>query len=217
MCCNRGEIAIRVFRAATELHIKTVAVYSYEDRLQIHRYKADESYMIEGKSPVQAYLNIPEIIRIAKETNCDAIHPGYGFLSENAEFAEACSKEGIIFIGPSVSNLKALGSKTEAKAIAMQCGVPVIPGTASPIEDLNEAYDFCKQYGFPVILKAAMGGGGRGMRVVRKMEDIKVEFQSCSNEAKASFGDGRIFIEKFLEKPRHVITFSLLLIPLFID
>lgn len=216
MCCNRGEIAIRVFRAATELHVQTVAIYSYEDRLQLHRYKADEGYMLsKGQSPVGAYLNIPEIIKIAKEANVDAIHPGiintiysqrkgYGFLSENPTFAEACEKEGIIFIGPPKTVLDRMGSKTEAKTLAIKCGVPVIPGTSQPLNDLSEAREFVKQYGFPVILKAAFGGGGRGMRIVNREEDLEESFKSCVSEATSAFGNGAVFIERYLEKPRHV-------------
>uniref|UniRef100_A0AAY4BTT9 pyruvate carboxylase n=1 Tax=Denticeps clupeoides TaxID=299321 RepID=A0AAY4BTT9_9TELE len=171
MVANRGEIAIRVFRACTELGIRTVAVYSEQDTGQMHRQKADEAYLIgKGLPPVSAYLHIPDIIRVAKENNVDAIHPGYGFLSERSDFAQACADAGVRFIGPSPEVVRKMGDKVEARALAIQAGVPVVPGTDGPITSLKEAEDFAKTYDFPIIFKAAYGGGGRGMRVVRNYE-----------------------------------------------
>uniref|UniRef100_A0A9J7XZN9 pyruvate carboxylase n=1 Tax=Cyprinus carpio carpio TaxID=630221 RepID=A0A9J7XZN9_CYPCA len=171
MVANRGEIAIRVFRACTELGIRTVAVYSEQDTGQMHRQKADEAYLIgRGLSPVAAYLHIPDIIKVAKENSVDAIHPGYGFLSERADFAQACADAGVRFIGPSPEVVRKMGDKVEARALAIKAGVPVVPGTDAPISSLQEAEDFAKTYDFPIIFKAAYGGGGRGMRVVRDYE-----------------------------------------------
>uniref|UniRef100_A0A9J7XWE5 pyruvate carboxylase n=1 Tax=Cyprinus carpio carpio TaxID=630221 RepID=A0A9J7XWE5_CYPCA len=172
MVANRGEIAIRVFRACTELGIRTVAVYSEQDTGQMHRQKADEAYLIgRGLSPVAAYLHIPDIIKVAKENSVDAIHPGYGFLSERADFAQACADAGVRFIGPSPEVVRKMGDKVEARALAIKAGVPVVPGTDAPISSLQEAEDFAKTYDFPIIFKAAYGGGGRGMRVVRDYEE----------------------------------------------
>ncbi|XP_048585665.1 pyruvate carboxylase, mitochondrial [Nematostella vectensis] len=205
LVANRGEIAIRVFRAATEAGIRTVAIYSEQDANHMHRQKADEAYLVgKGMPPVAAYLNIPEIIRIAKERECDAIHPGYGFLSERADFAHACTKSGVIFIGPSPQVVHMMGDKLEARKMAINSGVPVVPGTENPIRTAEEAKQFCEEHGLPVITKAAYGGGGRGMRVIWKMEDVEEFFNLASNEAYAAFGDGSMFIEKFIEKPRHI-------------
>src|SRR5262249_19162101 len=169
LVANRSEIAIRVFRAATELGLRTLAVYAQEDRLAIHRFKADEAYVVgEGKGPVGAYLDIPGIISLAKEKGVDFIHPGYGFLSENAEFAKACTEAGITFVGPDEKLLRMMGDKTAARSLAQKVGVPTLPGTEDPISDSNEAAKIAKQIGFPLIIKAAFGGGGRGMRVVQK-------------------------------------------------
>uniref|UniRef100_A0A8D3B733 Pyruvate carboxylase n=1 Tax=Scophthalmus maximus TaxID=52904 RepID=A0A8D3B733_SCOMX len=171
MVANRGEIAIRVFRACTELGIRTVAVYSEQDTGQMHRQKADEAYLIgKGQTPVAAYLHIPDIIQVAKDNNVDAIHPGYGFLSERADFAQACADAGVMFIGPSPETVRKMGDKVEARSLAIKAGVPVVPGTDSPIACLQEAQVFAQTYGFPIIFKAAYGGGGRGMRVVREYE-----------------------------------------------
>ncbi|KAI2662376.1 Pyruvate carboxylase, mitochondrial [Labeo rohita] len=205
MVANRGEIAIRVFRACTELGIRTVAVYSEQDTGQMHRQKADEAYLIgRGLSPVAAYLHIPDIIKVAKENNVDAIHPGYGFLSERADFAQACADAGVRFIGPSPEVVRKMGDKVEARGLAIKAGVPVVPGTDAPISSLQEAQEFAKTYGFPIIFKAAYGGGGRGMRVVRNYEELEENYQRAYSEALAAFGDGALFVEKFLEKPRHI-------------
>uniref|UniRef100_A0A4W4E5C0 Pyruvate carboxylase n=1 Tax=Electrophorus electricus TaxID=8005 RepID=A0A4W4E5C0_ELEEL len=205
MVANRGEIAIRVFRACTELGIRTVAVYSEQDTGQMHRQKADEAYLIgKGLPPVAAYLHIPDIIKVAKENDVDAIHPGYGFLSERADFAQACTDAGVRFIGPAPEVVQKMGDKVEARAIAIRAGVPVVPGSDAPISSLQEVQEFCNTYGFPIIFKAAYGGGGRGMRVVREYEELEENYQRAYSEALAAFGNGALFVEKFIEKPRHI-------------
>ncbi|MBL4684709.1 MAG: pyruvate carboxylase [Nannocystaceae bacterium] len=205
MCANRGEIAIRVFRAATELGIRTVAIFSYEDRVHLHRYKADESYMLgRHHSPVGAYLAIPDIVQLAVDNHVDAIHPGYGFLSERADFARACEAAGITFVGPSPEVLEQLGDKTEGRRAAQLCGVPVIPGTKDPVATVEEARAFADEAGYPLIIKAAMGGGGRGMRVVHDPSELADGFTRAVSEATAAFGDGTVFIERFIQKPRHI-------------
>ncbi|XP_016973978.1 pyruvate carboxylase, mitochondrial isoform X1 [Drosophila rhopaloa] len=205
LVANRGEIAIRVFRACTELGIKSVAVYSEQDKMHMHRQKADESYMVgKGLPPVEAYLNIPEVIRVCKENDVDAVHPGYGFLSERSDFAQAVIDAGLRFIGPSPEVVQKMGDKVAARVAAIEAGVPIVPGTDGPVTSKEEALEFCKKHGLPVIFKAAYGGGGRGMRVVRKMEDVEESFQRASSEAKAAFGNGAMFIEKFIERPRHI-------------
>jgi pyruvate carboxylase len=205
LCANRSEIAIRVFRAATELGISTVAIFSHEDRLHLHRYKADEAYLVgRGKGPIAAYLAIPEIIQIALECGADAIHPGYGFLSERADFARACEDAGITFVGPSPAVLAALGDKTQGRRLAERAGVPVIPGTPDAVATLDQARAFAAAFGYPLIIKAAMGGGGRGMRVVRQADDLEDGFQRATSEAAAAFGDGTVFIERYVERPRHI-------------
>lgn len=205
LAANRGEIAIRIFRACHDLGIRTVAMYSNEDVNSLFRTSADEAYLIgKNKSPLGAYLDIPSIIHLAKVRGVDAIHPGYGFLSENPEFAKACEEAGIIFIGPTVDVLSKMGDKLEAKNIAHACGVPTIPGTTEPVKDAEEALQMAKSFGFPIILKAAAGGGGRGMRRCEKPEDIKPAFEMVKSEAKKAFGNDDIFIEKFLVNPKHV-------------
>ena len=206
MCCNRGEIAIRVFRACKENGIKSVALYSEQDKLALHRYKADEAYEVRAPngSPVQAYLSIDEIIKIAKENDVDAIHPGYGFLSENAEFAKKLEEAGIIFVGPRPETISKMGDKTAARDTAVECGVPIIPGTDEALNSKEEAYEWCEKNGLPVMMKASMGGGGRGMRVVRTMDEVMDSYERCSSEALTAFGDGSMFIEKLVEKPRHI-------------
>lgn len=205
MVANRGEIAIRVFRACTELGIRTVAVYSEQDTGQMHRQKADEAYLIgKGLPPVAAYLHIPDIIKVAKENNVDAIHPGYGFLSERSDFAQACADAGVMFIGPSPETVRKMGDKVEARSLAIGAGVPVVPGTDAPISSLQEAQVFAQTYGFPIIFKAAYGGGGRGMRVVREYEELEENYQRAYSEALTAFGNGALFVEKFIEKPRHI-------------
>ncbi|CAG8509825.1 4668_t:CDS:10 [Acaulospora morrowiae] len=207
MVANRGEIAIRVFRSAHELSMKTVAIFSYEDRLSMHRYKADEAYQIgnpSSYSPVAAYLAQDEIIRIAKLRGVSMIHPGYGFLSENAEFARKVEAAGIAFVGPPPDVIEKMGDKTKAREIAIQCGVPVVPGSDGPILNLSEVEEFVSKYGFPIIIKAAMGGGGRGMRVVRDASSLSNSFERAKSEALAAFGDGTVFVERFLDRPKHI-------------
>ena len=205
LVANRSEIAIRVFRACTELGIQTVAVYSREDRLHLHRYKADEAYLIgRGKSPVAAYLGIEEIVALAVEREVDAIHPGYGFLSENAEFARACAAAGIAFIGPPPQVLEALGDKVSARKLAVAAGVPVIPGTPDALDSDDEALAFAAEVGYPIIVKAAMGGGGRGMTVVRSDAELTDAISRSRAEAQAAFGDPKVFLERYLDHPRHI-------------
>ncbi|XP_022092974.1 pyruvate carboxylase, mitochondrial-like [Acanthaster planci] len=205
LVANRGEIAIRVFRACTELGIRTVAIYSEQDKGNMHRGKADEAYLVgAGLPPVQAYLDIPDIIRVARENDVEAIHPGYGFLSERADFAQAVLDAGIRFIGPSPDVVHKMGDKVEARAIAMAAGVPVVPGTDGPVKTKEEVKAFVEEFGLPIMLKAAYGGGGRGMRVVRNMEDVEENFERATSEALAAFGDGSMFIERFIERPRHI-------------
>lgn len=205
LVANRGEIAIRIFRACNDLGLHTVAVYSNEDSNSLFRICADEAYLIgENKSPLGAYLDIPGIISLAKRRHVDAIHPGYGFLSENAEFARACEENGIKFIGPDSSVLAQMGDKLAAKATAIACGVPIIPGSTDPLKDADEAVEKAESYGFPIILKAAAGGGGRGMRRCDTAEEVRTNFVLVKNEAKKAFGNDDIFIEKFLVQPKHI-------------
>ncbi|SKC38354.1 pyruvate carboxylase [Maledivibacter halophilus] len=205
LVANRGEIAIRVFRACKELGIRTVAIYSKEDKYSLFRTKADESYLIgEKKRPIEVYLSMDEIIKLALKKGVDAIHPGYGFLSENPVFARKCKEANIEFIGPTSKTIDSLGDKIKSKVLAKSVGVPTIPGVDKPIVSEKEAVDFANQYGYPIILKAAAGGGGRGMRIVRSEDEISREFRSAKNEAKKAFGIDDIFIEKYLEEPKHI-------------
>lgn len=205
LVANRGEIAIRVFRACTELNIRTVAIYSKEDTGSYHRYKADEAYLVgEDKKPIDAYLDIEGIIEIAKSVGVDAIHPGYGFLSENIHFAKRCEEEGIIFIGPSVEHLDMFGDKVKAREQAIKAGIPVIPGTDGPVGSLQEIEDFVKTAGYPIIIKASLGGGGRGMRIVRSESSLKDSYERAKSEAKAAFGDDKVYVEKLIESPKHI-------------
>jgi pyruvate carboxylase len=205
MAANRGEIAIRIFRACTELGISTVAIYSEEDKLSLHRYKADEAYLIgKGKAPIDAYLGIDEIIALALKADVDAIHPGYGFLAENAEFAEKCEAAGISFIGPTAEMQRALGDKVAGRKAAVAAGVPVVPGTEDPIEKEEEALKFAKENGYPIIVKAAAGGGGRGMRVARNKKELLEGLVAAASEAKAAFGNATVFLERYIENPKHI-------------
>ncbi len=205
LVANRGEIAIRIMRACHELGIRTVAIYSEEDKNALFRTKADEAYQIgKGKTPVGAYLGIDEIISLAKNKGADAIHPGYGFLSENVEFAAACEKAGIEFIGPTSVMMDNLGDKIKSKLVAQSVGVPTVPGVEKAIETEEQAREFAAMCGYPVILKAAAGGGGRGMRIVRSEEELLPQFRSARSEAAKAFGIDDIFIEKYLENPKHI-------------
>nr|WP_276856914.1 pyruvate carboxylase [Intestinimonas timonensis] len=205
LAANRGEIAIRIFRACYDLGLRTVAMYSNEDTFALFRTRADEAYRIgESKSPLGAYLEIPGIIDLAKRRQVDAIHPGYGFLSENAEFAKACEDAGITFIGPSSRILAQMGDKLAAKATALACGVPTIPGSTEPLKDADEALEKAVSYGFPIILKAAAGGGGRGMRRCDTPEEVRPAFELVQGEARKAFGNDDIFIEKYLVEPKHI-------------
>lgn len=205
LIANRGEIAIRICRAASELNIQTVAIYTYEDRYSLHRYKADEAYQIgEDNDPLKPYLNINEIIRVAKECGADAIHPGYGFLSENANFAAKCAEHGIVFVGPSPEAMGALGDKVTAKEVAQKAGIPLIESNIDALTDEAIALREAQRIGYPLMLKAAAGGGGRGMRVVRDDEQLKKAFHEARSEAKNAFGDDTVFLEKFVENPKHI-------------
>jgi pyruvate carboxylase len=205
LAANRSEIAIRIFRAANELGLRTVAIYSQEDRLALHRFKADEAYQVGiGKGPVEAYLDINGIIAIAKAHDVDAIHPGYGFLSENPALARACAKAGIKFVGPTPELLELLGDKTAARRLAMSADVPVLPGTENPVASSEEAQKIAVEIGFPVMVKAAMGGGGRGMRVVHNADQLAARLEEAQGEAKSAFGDASVFLEKFLPRARHI-------------
>ncbi|XP_014676191.1 PREDICTED: pyruvate carboxylase, mitochondrial-like [Priapulus caudatus] len=205
LVANRGEIAVRVFRACQELNIRSVAIYSEQDRYKMHRQKANESYLIgKGLEPVAAYLNIPEIIQIALDNNVDSIHPGYGFLSERSEFAQACVDAGLNFIGPTPDIVQKMGDKVEARKMAIAAGVPVVPGTPGPVTTVDEVMEFVADHGMPIILKAAFGGGGRGMRIVREQKELEDAFRVATSEALAAFGNGSMFVEKFVERPRHI-------------
>lgn len=205
LVANRGEIAIRVFRACSELGIRTVAIYSNEDKYSLFKTKADEAYLIgENKSPVEAYLNIEEIISLALKKGVDAIHPGYGFLSENPEFAKRCEESGIEFIGPTADMMDSLGDKIKSKIVAKAVGVPTIPGHEDGVNTVQDASVFAKECGYPIMIKAAAGGGGRGMRIVHSEDELEYAFSSAKNEAKKAFGNDLMFIEKYLEKPKHI-------------
>ena len=203
LVANRGEIAIRVFRACTDLNIRTVAIYSEEDTGSYHRYKADEAYLVGvGKKPAEAYLDIEDIIMIAKRNDVDAIHPGYGFLSENAEFARRCEEEGIKFIGPKVHHLEMFGDKVKAREQAILSGLPIIPG--EKVNHPEDVYRFAEKHGFPVIIKASLGGGGRGMRIVKTREDVPESLARAKSEAQSAFGSGEVYVEKFIPNPKHI-------------
>lgn len=205
LVANRGEIAIRILRACVELKLRTVAVYTFEDRYSLHRYKADESYQLgTDNEPLKPYLDIDEIINLALEKNVDAIHPGYGFLSENEEFARKCRENGIIFIGPEPEVMAQLGDKVAAKEVAKRCEVPIIESSVEALTDVKTALKEAERIGFPVMLKAASGGGGRGMRVIREAETLENAFNEAKREAGRAFGDDTVFLEKFIENPKHI-------------
>jgi len=205
LIANRGEIAIRISRAATELNIPTVAIYTYEDRYSLHRYKADEAYQVGADTdPLKPYLDIDAIITVALEAGANAIHPGYGFLSENANFARKCAEKGIIFIGPRPEAMAALGDKVTAKEVARKAGIPLIESNVGALNDVEAALSEARRIGYPLMLKAASGGGGRGMRVVRNNDELTKSFPEARSEAKNAFGDDTVFLEKFVERPKHI-------------
>ena len=205
LAANRSEIAVRIFRSATELGYRTVAVYANEDRLGVHRFKADEAYLIgKGKGPVAAYLDIQSTIALAKSKDVDLIHPGYGFLSENADFARACEDNGLTFVGPSADLLGRMGDKIEARKIADQAKVPTLPGTEDPVSDPKKAARIAKKIGFPLIIKAAFGGGGRGMRVVKEPKDLVPLLEEAQGEAERAFGNSSVFLERYIGRAKHI-------------
>ncbi|MEX0818725.1 MAG: biotin carboxylase N-terminal domain-containing protein, partial [Pirellulaceae bacterium] len=205
LVANRSEIAIRVFRSAHELGIRTVGLYTHEDRYALHRFKADEAYLIgRPGEPIRSYLDIDAIIALAKQCEIDAIHPGYGFLSENAHFAQACSEAGIVFVGPRVETLEQLGDKISARKIAKLAGVPVLGGSSRPIRNAPAGLKTAEELGFPIILKAAHGGGGRGMRVVTEAKAFAEAFEQAQHESLTAFGSTDVFVEKFIPRARHL-------------
>lgn len=204
LVANRGEIAIRVMKSAKAMGIKTVAIYSEADRLAPHVRFADEAVCVGPAASKESYLRIDKIIEVSKALNVDAIHPGYGFLSENAEFARAVTEAGILFIGPSTRAIEVMGSKLAAKQAVAQFDVPLVPGTDQPISDVNVAISLAKSIGFPILIKASAGGGGKGMRLVEKEEELEEQMNLAVSEAKSAFGDGSVFIEKFVNSPRHI-------------
>ena len=205
LIANRGEIAIRIMRAANEMGKKTVAVFAEEDKLSLHRFKADEAYRIgEGLGPVAAYLSIDEIIRVARECGADAIHPGYGLLSENPAFVDACDKNGITFIGPKAETMRALGDKASARKVAIAADVPVIPATEVLGDDMEAIAKEAAEIGYPLMLKASWGGGGRGMRPINGPDELEEKILEGRREAEAAFGNGEGYLEKMITRARHV-------------
>src|SRR5204862_5149434 len=199
LCANRGEIAVRIFRASTELGFRTVAIFSEEDRVHLHRYKADEAYLVgKGLEPVAAYLAEDEIVELAKRHEVDAIHPGYGLLSERASFARKCRDAGLVFVGPTPEVIEGLGDKVAARKIAEAAGVPIVPGTPQGVKTAAEARVCADRVGYPVIIKAACGGGGGGMRVVRSAGELDELLVRARSEAKKAFGDETVFLEKLV-------------------
>jgi acetyl-CoA carboxylase biotin carboxylase subunit len=204
LIANRGEIALRVIRACRELGLQTVAVYSEADRESLHVRFADDDVCIGPPPSRESYLRIPRIIAAAEITGADAIHPGYGFLAENAEFAEICTASNVTFIGPTAQQIRVMGDKAAARRTMSEVGVPIVPGSPGPVEDAEQALEFAKTIGFPVIIKAAAGGGGKGMRVARDADDFARSFQLARSEALSAFGNGDVYVEKYLERPRHI-------------
>jgi len=204
LIANRGEIALRVIRACRELGLETVAVFSEADRESLHVRFADDDVCIGPAPSRESYLRIPRLIAAAEITGADAIHPGYGFLAENAEFAETCAASNITFIGPTPEQIRIMGNKAAAREAMIKVGVPVVPGTPGPVEDADAALEFAKSIGFPVIIKASAGGGGKGMRVARDVDDFARSFQLARSEALSAFGNGDVYVEKYLERPRHI-------------
>ena len=206
LIANRAEIAIRVIRACRDEGIKSVAVYANDDRNALHVQMADEAFSLNGDSAADSYLNVAKILQAAQDSGADAIHPGYGFLSENADFAQAVIDAGLTWVGPPPAAIRALGDKVQARHIATKVGAPLVPGTKDPVQDANEVVEFAKKHGLPIAIKAAYGGGGRGMKVCRTLEEIPESFDSAVREAIAAFGRGECFVERYLDNPRHVET-----------
>jgi acetyl-CoA carboxylase, biotin carboxylase subunit len=204
LIANRGEIAVRVLRACRELGVPAAAVYSEADRAALHVRLADEAYPIGAAPSRESYLSIEKIVAVARAAGCDAVHPGYGFLAENAAFARACGEAGVTFIGPSPDAMEKLGSKTAARHVAREVGVPTVPGTLDPLQDAGAALSAAKKIGFPVVLKAVAGGGGKGMRLVESEQEMSSAWRDATSEAQNAFGDGRLYIEKYLVRPRHI-------------
>src|SRR5512134_1783052 len=203
LIANRGEIATRVIRACKELGIPTVAIYSEEDATSLYVKKADESYMV-GPGPIQGYLNIHRLVDLATKVGVDAIHPGYGFLSENPKFPKLCEKKGITFIGPSSQTITDMGDKVQARKMMKKAGVPILPGTEDAIKDVDEAVSFAKEIGYPIMVKASGGGGGRGLRVARTEKELIDAITTARKEAGAAFGVSEVFLEKYLDRPHHI-------------
>ncbi|MDI3546738.1 MAG: acetyl-CoA carboxylase, biotin carboxylase subunit [Halanaerobiales bacterium] len=204
LIANRGEIAVRIIRALKELDIPSVAVYSEVDRDSLHTKLADEAYCIGPASSTQSYLNIPSIMSVAEVSGADAIHPGYGFLAENAHFAEVCESSGVKFIGPDSDVIALMGDKAKARETMIKAGVPVVPGTENNLEDLEKTLQLAEEIGYPVIIKASAGGGGKGMRIAQNPRDLKQSIQTARAEAKAAFGNSAVYLEKYVEEPRHI-------------
>ncbi|HZR51333.1 MAG TPA: biotin carboxylase N-terminal domain-containing protein, partial [Streptosporangiaceae bacterium] len=206
LIANRGEIAVRVARACRDAGLASVAVYAEPDIDGLHTRMADEAYALGGASPAETYLDIDKIIKIAQQSGADAVHPGYGFLAENAGFARAVADAGLIWIGPPPSAIEALGDKVRARHIALSVGAPLAPGTSDPVRDAAEIEAFAREHGLPVAIKAAFGGGGRGLKVAWTMDEIPAQYESAVREAVTSFGRGECFAERYLDRPRHVET-----------
>ncbi len=206
LIANRGEIAVRIARACKDSGISSVAIYAEPDRDALHVLHADEAYSLNGTIASETFLSIPKILEIAKRSGADAIHPGYGFLSENADFAQSVIDAGLIWIGPPPAAIKSLGDKVQARHIAAKVGAPLVPGTKDPVNDASEVVDFANKYGLPIAIKAAFGGGGRGLKVAWNQEEIVELYESAVREATAAFGRGECFVERYLDRPRHVET-----------
>src|SRR5216683_2784422 len=204
LVANRGEIAVRVIRACRELGYPTVAVYSEPDRASLHVLYADQAIPIGPAPSRESYLRVDRILDAARRTGAEAIHPGYGFLAENAAFARACRDAGILFIGPSPESIEAMGSKTESRQRMKAAGVPVVPGLTEPVKSFDEISEFARSAGFPIMIKASAGGGGKGMRLVERAEDLRSSFERVTSEALSFFGDGSVYAEKFVQSPRHI-------------
>ena len=206
LVANRGEIAVRVIRAAADAGLSSVAVYAEADADGLPARLADEAYALGGNTPAETYLDIAKLLEVARRSGADAVHPGYGFLAENAEFARAVTEAGLTWIGPPPAAIEALGDKVRARQIAQRVGAPLVPGTAEPVADAAEVEAFAAEHGLPIAIKAAFGGGGRGLKVARELGEVAELFESATREAVAAFGRGECFVERYLDKPRHVET-----------